>query len=246
MKKIFHILTFFLFFAIGTSSALAGLSEEIDQLSPQEAKEILEKLQTKAKTAEKTESGVKVAVFSPALGSLNSFLTSRGSGSMPSSIYLAGGVYKHNFTPQFQVGISYMGGGTGTGSKTAAGDVFLSSVNLNVIELTAAYKLEQIPFQPFLEGGIGYYNAGYDISSTPAGGATTLHKWSGSAIGERVGLGVRYVQRDFFGFSFVADVDVNYVFANIGSVNEAGVTDPAAAPIDLNGFLFRLGGQISF
>lgn len=246
MKKYAYLVLSLLSLTFLSTPAWAGLKEDIDQMSPEDAKAILAKLQEKAQKAEnKTESGIKFGLYYPGLADLNNFLAAQGPGRLASGLSLTGGVIKHNFTPEIQGGISFMSGSTGSGTKTG-GNVYLSQVNLSMSELTAAYRFPSWPFQPFIEVGVGSYSGWFQVQKTPFGGSTTIHQWSGSTIGDRVGAGIRYVNTDFFGLSFVADIDADYIFAKISSVSEGNVTDPAAPGLDLSGWMFRLGGQISF
>ena len=224
--------------------AYSGLFEDVDNLTPEQAYYLMDKLQMKVIEGTPPEGmggGFELGVLNPSLSNLNNSLPAALKKFPVMIVY--GGTWRHSFTERFQMGMYGGGGITGTSDKGLTGDVEEAALSLGIFEALLSYKpIIQDNFEAYLDLGLDYLIAGYTRTSTPNGQATTIHSWDGSTFGSRFGMGAKIR----FNPVFAIGGDLSYLSAKIQNLKEAGTVDPTMSEIDLSGFLGKIGLQFHF
>jgi len=240
----FRIMLSLLLICLISFPAYSGLIEDIDDLSPEEAYFVMEKLQMKVLEGTPPEGvggGMEIGVLNPSLRNLNN--------SLPAALkkfpvlVMWGGTWRWSFNERFQIGFYGAGGATTTANKSLIGDVEEATLGLGMFETVFSYKpIIDDNFEAYLDLGLDYLVSGFTRSSTPNGSSTTIHSWDGSTFGYRMGVGAKVR----FNPIFAVGGDFSYLSAKINTLEEAGTVDATAPDIDLSGFFGKLGLQFHF
>lgn len=187
----------------------------------------------------------------PKLGALNDELKSMGLPALGGS-FCIGGTFRWSLDSHWQVG--YTGGGWGLSSAAIVdGVVKEATLGFSFHNLGVFYKFYPLPQWTATVGlGTGYYSVKYEKSitagiyrygdgQTPADAPTSLARLSGSAWGGEAMLGLSCALGPVVSISGEA----SYLKAYISSLVQANQIMADAPPVDLGGWLVRLGLQLN-
>lgn len=194
---------------------------------------------------------VQFGWYWPKLGAFNDELRSMGMPAVGGS-FCVGGTLRYALDEHWQIG--YTGGGWGLSSSAI--------VNNQVKEVTLGFSFHNLgvfyKFYPWpqltttLGAGLGYYSVNYKKSitggpyqygdgQTPANAPTSVANLTGSAWGGELMAGLSYALNPIISLG----TEICYLKSYIGTLNQAGQVMAAAPPIDLGGWLIRIGPQIN-